>query len=203
MLFCGRGQAVRSCVTSGAYNVLRVCGAVSSSGTGGARFRSWSLKRCCSLVSHCHVLELISITISRIRGVRPDGSNIRSASGVSVAKFSVSVSKVSAQQLYISKRPAESAACSQMATSLLSPPNLSVAEVSAQCVFLAVESCRVHGKRFDGNIAPSGSASKVADLPRSIGKLIKGIDDTLPDNNIITVDAESIGLPKLLHSQCS
>ena len=82
-----------------------------------------------------------------------------------------------------------------MATSLLSPPNLSVAEVSAQCVFLAVESCRVHGKRFDGNIAPSGSASKVADHPRSIGKLIKGIDDTLPDNNIITVDAESIGLP--------
>ena len=100
------------------------------------------------------------------------------------------------------KRPAESTACSQMATSLLSPPNLSVAEVSAQCVFLAVESCRVHGKRFDGNIAPSGSAFKVADLPRSIGKLIKGIDDTLPDNNIVTVDAESIGLPKLLHSQC-
>ena len=80
-----------------------------------------------------------------------------------------------------------------MATSLLSPPNLSVAEVSAQCVFLAVESFRVHGKRFNDNIA---------DLPRSIGKLIKGIDDTLPDNNIITVDAESIGLPKLLHSQC-
>ena len=80
-----------------------------------------------------------------------------------------------------------------MATSLLSPPNLSVAKVSAQCVFLAVESCGVHGKRFDGNIAPSGS----------VGKLIKGIDDTLPDNSIITVDAESIGLPKPLHSQCS
>ena len=40
------GQAVRSCVTSGAGSVLRVCGAVSSSGTGGACFRSWSLKRC-------------------------------------------------------------------------------------------------------------------------------------------------------------
>ena len=88
-----------------------------------------------------------------------------------------------------------------MATSLLSPPNLPVAEVSAQCVFLAVESCGVHGKRFDGNIAPSGSVTKVADHPRSIGKLIKSIDDMLPDN-IITVDAESIGLPKPLHSQC-
>ena len=59
------------------------------------------------------------------------------------------------------KRPAESAACSQMATSLLSLPNLSVAEVSAQCVFLAVESCRVHGKRFDDNIAPSRRPSAV------------------------------------------
>ena len=94
------------------------------------------------------------------------------------------------------KRPAGSAAYSQMATSVLSPPNLSVAEVSAQCVFLAVESCGVHGKRFDGNIAPSGSVSKVAYHPRSIGKLMKGIDDTLPDNNIITVDAESIGFAK-------
>ena len=41
---------------SGAGNVLRVCGAVSSSGTVGACFRSWSLKRCWSLVSHCHAL---------------------------------------------------------------------------------------------------------------------------------------------------
>ena len=63
-----------------------------------------------------------------------------------------------------------------MATSLLSPTNLSVAEVSAQCVFLAVESCGEHGKRFDGNIAPSGSVTKVADHPRFIGKLIKDID---------------------------
>ena len=96
----------RSCVMSGVDDVLRVCGAVSSSGTGGACFRSWSLKRCWSLVSHCHALFPAGASATRSvvsAAFAQTAASLRSASGVLVAKFSVSVSNVSAQQLYISK----------------------------------------------------------------------------------------------------
>ena len=107
------------------------------------------------------------------------------------------VSKVSAQQLYISKETSR-------IRSMLSDGNIFT--VAAEPVLwprslLSASSSPWSLAEYTAS-ALMTTSRRVADLPRSIGKLIKGIDDTLPVNNIFTVDAESIRLPKLLHSQC-